>query len=183
MTIFDIYCGMIKVNLGLHFALNTPINFMLKKKYRLKDGVWRIPKWLFIILFILRLHVAWCLPSSLRSKKYVGWKKLFENFQESCLVHDNLIRYLSRRKEGFQSIFLPDPSKQVSAHEDIRFGGICCLKKSKLLFSSRPSWYLNRISLFIQSLHIAWFLLKKTYGFEEKIVWRIPRVLFYAWPS
>ena len=50
--------GMIKTNLGLHFALKTPINIMLKRKYRLKDVVCRIPRWLFIILFILRLHVA-----------------------------------------------------------------------------------------------------------------------------
>ena len=56
--------GLIKANLGLRFALKTSINFMLKRKYRLKDGVWRIPRWLFIILFILRLHVAWCLQSS-----------------------------------------------------------------------------------------------------------------------
>ena len=70
-------------------------------------------------------------PIKFLLKKYVGWKKLFENFQESCLVHDHLIMYLSRRKEGFQSLFLPDPSKQVSAHEDIRFGGICCLKNIK----------------------------------------------------
>ena len=31
--------GMIKANLGLRFALKTPINFMLKRKYRLKDVV------------------------------------------------------------------------------------------------------------------------------------------------
>ena len=34
------YLGrMIKANLGLHFALKTPINFILKRKYSLKDVV------------------------------------------------------------------------------------------------------------------------------------------------
>ena len=65
-------------------------------------------------------------------KKYVSWKKLFKNFQEGCLVRDHLVMYLSRRKEGFLSLFLPDPSKDVSAHEDIWFGGICCLKNIKI---------------------------------------------------
>ena len=39
------------------------------------------------------------------------------------------------------------------------------------------------MSLFIWSLHVVWFLLKRTYGFQEEIVKRIPRWLFYAWPS
>ena len=41
--------GMIKAILGLHFALKTPIDFMLKKKYGLEDVVWRIPRWLLMI--------------------------------------------------------------------------------------------------------------------------------------
>ena len=41
-----------KANLGLHFALKFPNNFMLKRKYGLKDVVSRIPRWLFIIVFI-----------------------------------------------------------------------------------------------------------------------------------
>ena len=45
--------GMIKAILGLHFALKTPISFMLKGKYGLEDAVWRIPRWLFMILFII----------------------------------------------------------------------------------------------------------------------------------
>ena len=43
-------------------------------------------------------------PIKFTLKKYVGWKKLFENFQEGCLVHDHLM-YLSRRIEGFMSLF------------------------------------------------------------------------------
>ena len=39
------------------------------------------------------------------------------------------------------------------------------------------------MSLFILSLHVAWFLLKRTYGFQDEIVKRIPRWQFYAWPS
>ena len=37
--------------------------------------------------------------------------------------------------------------------------------------------------LFILSLHVVWFLFKKTYVFEEEIARRIPRGLFNAWPS
>ena len=36
--------------------------------------------------------------------------------------------------------------------------------------------------LLILSLHVVWFLLKRTYGFEE-FVRRIPRWLFNEWPS
>ena len=39
------------------------------------------------------------------------------------------------------------------------------------------------MSLFILSLHVAWFLRKRTFGFQEEVVSRIPRWLFYAWPS
>ena len=39
--------GMIQAILGLHFALKTPINFRLKRTYRLEDVVWIIPRWLF----------------------------------------------------------------------------------------------------------------------------------------
>ena len=37
--------------------------------------------------------------------------------------------------------------------------------------------------LFILSLHVVWFLFKRTYVFEEEIARRIPRGLFNAWPS
>ena len=56
----------------------------------------------------------------------MGWKKLFEKIQEGCLVHDNLL-YLSEMKEAFMRLFWPEASNQVSAHEDIWFGGGCCL--------------------------------------------------------
>ena len=55
----------------------------------------------------------------------MGWKKL-EKFQEGCLLHDHLL-YLSEMKEAFMSLFWPEASNQVSAHEDIWFGGGCCL--------------------------------------------------------
>ena len=66
------------------------------------------------------------------AQKICRLEEVVRKFPESCLVHDHLIMSLSRRKEEFQSLFLPDPSKQVSAHEDIRFGGICCLKNIKI---------------------------------------------------
>ena len=59
------------------------------------------------------------------------WKKLFEKFQEGCLLHDHLW-YLSGMKEAFQSLFLPDLSNQVSAHEDTWFGGRFCLTNFKM---------------------------------------------------
>ena len=40
------------------------------------------------------------------------WKKLFEKFQEGCLVHDHLL-YLSEMKEAFMSLFWPEASNQV----------------------------------------------------------------------
>ena len=55
----------------------------------------------------------------------MSWKKL-EKFQEGCLLHDHLL-YLSEMKEAFMSLFWPEASNQVSAHEDIWFGGGCCL--------------------------------------------------------
>ena len=55
------------------------------------------------------------------------WKKLFEKFQEGCLVHDHRL-YLSGMKEAFLSHFWPDTSYQVSTHEDILFGASCCCK-------------------------------------------------------
>ena len=45
--------GMIKAILGLHFGLKAPISFMFKRKDGLEDVVWRIPRWLFMILFIM----------------------------------------------------------------------------------------------------------------------------------
>ena len=35
----------------------------------------------------------------------MGWKKLFEKFQEGCLVHDHPL-YLSEMKEAYMSIVL-----------------------------------------------------------------------------
>ena len=55
-------------------------------------------------LFILSLHVAWCIPISFCSREYMG-QKIFEKFQKGCLVHDHLL-YLSEMKEAFMSLFL-----------------------------------------------------------------------------
>ena len=78
--------------------------------------------------------------------------------------------------------FWPEASNQVSAHGDI------CLEEdvvrliSRLLFSSWPSWYLNKMILSIMSLRVVRFILKRTYGFGEETAWRIPRRLLNAWP-
>ena len=74
---------------------------------------WRIPRWLFNAwpsliskwndFIILSLHVAWCLPLGF-CREYMGWNKLFEKFQEGCLVH-NILWYLSEVK-AFLSLCL-----------------------------------------------------------------------------
>ena len=50
----------------------------------------------------------WCLPSSFCSREYMGWKKLFEKFQEGCLLQDHLW-YFSGIKEAFLSFLLAWP--------------------------------------------------------------------------
>ena len=61
----------------------------------------------------------------------MGWKKLFEKFQEGCLVHDHLW-YLSGMKKHFLVPVWPDQSNQVSAHKDIPFRGRFFLKNIKM---------------------------------------------------
>ena len=150
-----------------------------------------------MILFILSLHVAWCITISFCSREYMGWKKLFEKFQEGCLVHDNLL-YLSGMKnskwvwsgnttitncrqprgiprEAFMSLFAAW-SIQSSF---ISLGHIVW---RRMLFEKYQDCCLvlgHPDILFILSLH----LLKRTDGFEEEIAWRNPRWLFNAWPS
>ena len=92
--------------------LTHPIKFLLETIYGLEDVVWRISRclfssenWMEWFLFILSLHVIWCIPISICSREYMGWKKLFEKFQEGCLLHDHLL-YLSEMKEAFMSLFL-----------------------------------------------------------------------------
>ena len=59
-------------------------------------------------------------------------QKLFEKFQEGCLVHDHLL-YLSEMKKHLRVSFWPQASNPVSAHEDIWFGGECCLTNIKIV--------------------------------------------------
>ena len=89
-----------------------PIKFLLETIYGLEDVVWRISRclfssenWLEWFLFILSLHVVWCIPIIFCSREYIGWKKLFKNIQKDCLVHDHLL-YLSEMKEAFMSLFM-----------------------------------------------------------------------------
>ena len=54
-----------------------------------------------------------CMMPSIRfhPREYIGWKKLFEEFQEGCLVHYYLL-YLSGMKDVFLSLFgLTNPIK------------------------------------------------------------------------
>ena len=52
--------------------------------------------------------LPWRLPSILYSGGNMGWKMLFEDFQESCLVHAHRL-YLSGMKEAFLCPFLAWP--------------------------------------------------------------------------
>ena len=44
-------------------------------------------------------------PNKFLIKRIYWLEKLFEKFQEGCLVHDHLL-YLSEMKEAFMSLFL-----------------------------------------------------------------------------
>ena len=93
-------------------CLTHPTMFMLNrnigwKRCCLKNKQCLLSSWPSLIsewndFIYSSLHVAWCLPSSFCSRENIFWKKLFENFQEGCLLHDHLW-YLSGMKEAFQS--------------------------------------------------------------------------------
>ena len=97
---------------------------------------------------------------------------LFEEFNESCKVHGHLW-YLSGMGEAFLSLFQRDPSNQLSAHDNIWFGGRCCLYNLRWLFSGWPTliseW--NNLSnfplLFALKAPIN-FMLKRKHGLEMR---------------
>ena len=76
---------------------------------------------------------------------------------------------------------MPEASHQVSALEDIWFGRKCWFKDSKMvvkcwtLFDILMEWF-QPICL----LPPIKFLLKMIYGFEDDVVWRIPRWLLFS---
>ena len=57
--------------------------------------------------------------------------KRIYGLEEGCLLHDHLL-YLSEMLEAFISLFWPEASNQVSANEDIWFGGEWCLTNIKI---------------------------------------------------
>ena len=70
-------------------CLRHPIKFLLKRIYGLEEVLFKEQQsgckdlghlWFLnrMILLILSLHVAWCLPSGFCSREYMGWKKLFK---------------------------------------------------------------------------------------------------------
>ena len=81
-----------------HNWLMPTIKALPERTYGLEDVVWRNSRWLFsawpflinvingMILAILSLHVAWRIPSSFCLRQYIGWKMLFEEYQDVCLV-------------------------------------------------------------------------------------------------
>ena len=89
---------MILANLSLHDAL-YPIKFLLKKSHGLEEDVVRRDSGILFsaqtslcgkIKASLFFHVVWSIPSSLCSREYMGLKKLFEGFQNGCLVFGHL---------------------------------------------------------------------------------------------
>ena len=184
MAIVDKWMGWFSYSESL-WCLMHPIKFLLETIYGLEDVVWRISKyllksdiWMEWFLFCLSLHFARCITIGFCSREYMGWKKLFEKFQEGCLVHDHLL-YLSEIKEAFMRLFLA-----WSIQSSFYLWGHMVWRR--MLFDKYQDCSLvlgNPDILFILSLHVAWFLLKRTYGFEEEIAWRIPRWLFNAWAS
>ena len=77
-------------------CLIHPIKFLLETIFGLEDVVWIKYKegcsvlghlWFVngMILFILSLHVVWCIPISLCWREYMGWKKLFKNSTKAVL--------------------------------------------------------------------------------------------------
>ena len=166
-------------------CLTHPIKFLLETIYGLADVVWRISRCLFSsenllewFLFILSLHVVWCIPIIFCSREYMGleevvWKnpkRLFSawpsfvskwnerSIYESLLSLKHPITFLLIRTYGLEE----DGVWQIS----------------RLLFSSWPSWYL----LYSEPPCLPGLCSRGHYGFEEEIAWRIPRWLFNAWP-
>ena len=92
---------MIKAILGLHFSLKTPIN--AQEKIWVGRCCLKNSKMAVNDLIYFKPPCCMIPPIKFQLKEYVGWKKLFEKFQEGCLVHGHLM-YLSRRKEAFLSL-------------------------------------------------------------------------------
>ena len=109
--------GMIKAISESPCCRKTSTKFLLKRIYGLEDVGWRIPRLLFSArqslvckcddFSYLMLEPPWhltgmnsaflcnlsacCLPSSFCSRGYMFWKMMmFEEFQDGCLVLDNL---------------------------------------------------------------------------------------------
>ena len=120
------------------------------------------------ISFILSLNVAWCLPLSFCSREYVGWKKLFEKFQEDCLVHDHLL-YLSGMKEAFLSLFLVWSIKSsFCSWGHMAWKKMFFWRISRLLFSSSSSLRSELKWFFIYSEPPCCLL----YAQEDVWIWR-----------
>ena len=64
-------------------------------------------------------------------KRIFGFEDV-EEFQDGCLVHDHCL-YLSGMNESFLSLLSLYANNQVSAHEDIWFGGRCCSKNINIV--------------------------------------------------
>ena len=137
----------------------------------------------WMILAILSLHVALRLPSSFCLRQYMGWKMLFEEYQDASLVlisewsdfiysvspcwmmHSN--KFLLKRIYGFKEVVWKMPRGLFSAWTS---------------FVSEWNERNNYESLFGLKRPIK-FLLMRTCSLEEGVVWKLSRLLFSSWIS
>ena len=174
------------LSIWLNWLMPT-IKVLPKRTYGLEDVVWRISRCMFSAwpFFIsgwdnfsysespcYLTHSIKFLPKGIYGlEKVVAWE-----FRDGCLMHGHLW-YLNGMKEAFMSLFLAwsiQSSFCSSGHMVWR----------RMLFEKYQDCCLvlgHPDILFIQSLHVVLFLLKRTYS-SEVIAWRVPRWLFNAWP-
>ena len=128
--------------------------------------------------------LLWRLPSIFCSRENMGLKMLFEEFQDGCLVHDH-IWYLNGRISAIlcnlYACCLPSSfcsrgymvcKMLVEEFQDgcLVLGNLSYANGMILAVSESPCCMKPSIK----------FLLKRIYGLEEDIGWRIPKWLFSA---
>ena len=171
MGIFDVWIGWFLLFLSLHIAVSLPLSFcsrryMVWKKLdeKLQDGCLEHGSLWCVNGVILAISESpWCQKLSIKflHKRIYGLEDV-EEFQYGCEVHDHLV-YLSGMKESFLILLL---ALRIQS-------GSCSwghMVWRKMLFEEYQEccsvldnlWYLNKMILFILSLHVVRFQLKRT---------------------
>ena len=165
MGIFDVWMGWFLLYLS-HIAVSLQSSFcsrgyMVWKMLdeTLQDGCLEHGSLWCVNGVILAISESpWCRKPSIKLllKRIYGLKDV-EEFQDGCLAHDHLL-YLSGMKESFRNLLL---ALRIQS-------GFCSwghIVWRKMLFEEYQDcclvlvhlWYLNKMILFILSLHGAWF--------------------------